>query len=174
MGYSRFPLPRRIWPGSIIGVTRLTDILTPQYIKAPLSATDKVGAIDELINLLAGHPAVVDLPAIRRAVFEREEVRTTGIGNGLALPHGKTGGVTDLVMAVGKPAKPIAFASIDRQPVSIIVLLASPLDKAGPHIRALAWVSRLLTIESFRHALDEAQDARQIMEIIEQHERALS
>ena len=153
---------------------RLSEILTPQYIQAPMSATDKAGAIDELVNLLAGHPAVIDLPAVRRAVLEREAVRTTGIGNGLALPHGKTGGVSDLVMALGKPAQPIEFDSVDRKPVNVIVLLASPLDKAGPHIRALAWVSRLLTIESFRHALDEAQDARQIMEIIEQHERALS
>ena len=112
-------------------------------------------------------------PAEVRAVWEREQVRTTGIGNGLALPHGKTAGVSDLVMALGKPAMPIDFDSVDRKNATVVVLLASPLDKTGPHIRALAWISRLLTIESFRHALEMARDGQTVMNAIEQHEKSL-
>ena len=152
---------------------RLSEILSPAYIKVPMAGRDKTAAVDELVELLADHPAVTDVAAVRKAIWEREQVRTTGIGNGLALPHGKTAGVSDLVIALGKPAAPIEFDSIDRKGVSVIVLLASPLDKTGPHIRALAWISRLLTLESFRQALDAARDGRTIMEIIEQHERSL-
>jgi mannitol/fructose-specific phosphotransferase system IIA component (Ntr-type) len=156
------------------GALRLSEILRPEYIKAPLVAMDKAAAVEELVELLAGHPAVSDVTAVRRAIWEREQVRTTGIGNGLALPHGKTAGVSDLVIALGKPAQPIDFDSVDRKGVSVIVLLASPLDKTGPHIRALAWISRLLTIESFRTALEAARDGRSIMDAIEQHERSLA
>ena len=152
---------------------RLSEILSPRCIKAPMTARDKAAAIDELIELLADHPAVTDVAAVRKAVWEREGVRTTGIGNGLALPHGKTAGVSDLVVALGKPEAPIEFDSVDRKGVSVIVLLVSPLDKTGPHIRAVARISRLLTIESFRQALEAARDGRTIMDIIEQHEREL-
>jgi mannitol/fructose-specific phosphotransferase system IIA component (Ntr-type) len=156
------------------GPLRLSEILSPEYIKVPMAAVDKASAIDELVELLAGHPAVSDIAAVRRAVWEREQVRTTGIGNGLALPHGKTSGVSDLVMALGKPAMPIDFDSVDRKSATVVVLLASPQDKTGPHIRALAWISRLLTIESFRHALEMARDGQTVMNAIEQHERSLS
>jgi mannitol/fructose-specific phosphotransferase system IIA component (Ntr-type) len=159
--------------GTGIGATRLSEILTPQYIKVPLAATDKSSAIEELVELLADHPSVTDVTAISKAIWEREQVRTTGIGNGLAIPHGKTAGVSDLVIALGKPAAPIEFDSVDRKGVSVIVLLVSPQDKTGPHIRALAWISRLLTIESFRQALEQARDSRAIMQIVEQHERSL-
>ncbi len=152
---------------------RLSEILSPKCIKVPMAATEKSAAIDELLQLLVGHPAVTDVPAVRKAILEREQVRTTGIGDGLALPHGKSAGVSDLVMAMGKPARPIDFDSVDRKGVSVIVLLASPLDRTGPHIRALASISRMLTMESFRLAIDSAKNPQQILDIISKHEQML-
>ena len=152
---------------------RLTEILKPDDIKIPLAATTKNEAIAELVNLLADNKEITDAKKVLDAVLEREATRTTGIGNGLAIPHGKCTGTKDLVMAIGKPATPIDFQAIDGRPVSIIWMLSSPPDKTGPHIHALARISRLMTIDKFRHALLNAKDAKEAFDIIVQQENAL-
>lgn len=152
---------------------RLTDILKPQDIKVPLEAKTKTEAITELVNLLAEQHEVTDAKKVLEAVLDREATRTTGIGNGLAIPHGKCTGTNHLVMAVGKTGTPIDFQAIDGRPVTLIWLLTSPPDKTGPHIHALARISRLMTIDRFRHALAEAQSAQQIYDIIVQQENQL-
>src|ERR1051326_5171977 len=115
---------------------RLTDILKPHDIKIPLAAKTKNDAIAELVQTLADNQQVNDPKKVLEAVLEREATRTTGIGNGLAIPHGKFAGSNDLVMAIGKPETPIDFQAIDGRPVNIIWLLTSPPDKTGPHIHA--------------------------------------
>src|SRR5881628_3008949 len=99
---------------------RLTEILKPENIKVPLEATTKNDAIAELVQVLAKSGQISDPKKVLDAVLEREATRTTGIGNGLAIPHGKCSGTPDLVMAIGKPAQPIDFQSIDGRPVSVI------------------------------------------------------
>ena len=145
---------------------RLTEILKPANIKIPLVAVSKNDAISELVQMLASTGAVTDAKKVLEAVLDRESTRTTGIGNGLAIPHGKTTGTSDLVMAIGKPAQPIDFQSIDGRPVTIIWLLSSPPEKTGPHIHALARISRLMTIDKFRQALNAATTAEQMFVII--------
>ena len=152
---------------------RLTEILKPQNIKVPLQAKVKAEAIGELVNLLAANGEVTDPKKVLDAVLERESTRTTGIGNGLAIPHGKCTGTDHLVMAIGRPATAIDFQAIDGRPVNLIWLLSSPPDKTGPHIHALARISRLMTIERFRHALSTADSAQQIYDIIVQQESQL-
>ena len=152
---------------------RLTEILKPSNIKIPLLATSKTDAIGELVNMLAANGAVTDAKKVLEAVLDRESTRTTGIGQGLAIPHGKTTGTPDLVMAIGKPAQPIDFQSIDGRPVTIIWLLSSPPEKTGPHIHALARISRLMTIDKFRQALNAAQTADEMFQIITQQEAQL-
>jgi fructose-specific phosphotransferase system IIA component len=152
---------------------RLTEILKPANIRIPLHATSKTDAISELVQMLASNGAVNDPKKVLEAVLDRESTRTTGIGNGLAIPHGKTTGTNDLVMAIGKPEKPIDFQSIDGRPVTIIWLLSSPPDKTGPHIHALARISRLMTIDKFRQALNAAESAEQMFEIIATQESQL-
>jgi len=152
---------------------RLTEILKPENIKVPLQAKTKTEAIGELVELLAQQKQVADATKVLDAVLEREATRTTGIGNGLAIPHGKCGGIEQLVMAVGKPQTPIDFQAIDGRPVNLIWLLASPPDKTGPHIHALARISRLMTIERFRSAMATATTAQQVYDIIVEQENAL-
>ena len=152
---------------------RLTEILKPQDIKVPLQATHKNDAIAELVNLLAANGRIKDSGNVLSAVLDREATRTTGIGNGLAIPHGKCPGTDQLVMAIGKPATPIDFQAIDGRPVSIIWLLASPPDKTGPHIQALARISRLMTIDKFRQAIAAAQSPQEIYDLIEKQEATL-
>src|SRR5437763_8561887 len=145
---------------------RLTEILKPENIKIPLESTTKSEAIGELVTLLAGNGEVTDAKKVLDAVLERESTRTTGIGNGLAIPHGKCNGTDHLGMAIGRPATPVDFQAIDGRPVNLIWLLSSPPDKTGPHIHALARISRLMTIDKFRHALAEAKTAQDIYDAI--------
>jgi len=151
---------------------RLTELLEPGCIKVPLNATDKQAAIDELVDLLAEQGKITNAAEVKDAVWQRESTRTTGIGHGLAIPHGKVGQVDRLVMAIGRPAEPIDFKAIDGRPVSLIILLVSPADQTGPHIQALATVSRMMTNEKFRHAVREAESAEQVYRLIEEHEKA--
>jgi fructose-specific phosphotransferase system IIA component len=145
---------------------RLTDILKPERIKVPLAATGKRGVIEELVGLLAADGAVTDRERVLQAVLERESTRTTGIGGGLAIPHGKCSGVGDLAMALGKPAAPVDFESIDGKPVNLVILLVSPTDRTGPHIQALARISRIMSVDAFRHKLAAASDPRQVFQLI--------
>ena len=152
---------------------RLTEILKPQNIKVPVLAKVKTEAIAELISLLADNGEVVDPKKVLDAVMEREATRTTGIGNGLAIPHGKCNGTDHLVMAIGRPQTPIDFQAIDGRPVSLIWLLTSPPDKTGPHIHALARISRLMTIDKFRQSVANAKTAQELYDLIVQQEAAL-
>jgi len=152
----------------------LLEILSPGCIKAPLDSTDKRAVIDELVDLLASEGRVQDAKALKEAVWARETTRTTGIGHALAIPHGKSEGVSDLTMAIGKPAQPIDFASIDGKPVKLVVLLASPLDRTSDHIQALAKVSRLMAQEDFRSKVYGAGTPEQIYELLQQQEMAAS
>ncbi len=149
----------------------LLDILTPESIKAPLESTDKRGVIDELVDVLAGAGQVTQADALKEAVWVREQTRTTGIGHGLAIPHGKCEGVASLAMAIGKPAEPLDFEAIDSQPVKLVVLLASPVDRTSDHIQALARISRLMTLDDFRERIYGADDAAQIYELLAAEER---
>src|SRR5881227_2272401 len=152
---------------------RLIDILKPQNIKVPLDARQKTDAIGELVTLLATNGEVKDAKKVLDSVLDRESTRTTGIGNGLAIPHGKCNGTDHLVMAIGRPATPIDFQAIDGRPVNLIWLLTSPPDKTGPHIHALARISRLMTIDKFRAALAGAKTGQEMWDIISQQENQL-
>ena len=152
---------------------RLTEILKVENIKVPLEAKTKAEAIAELVNVLAASGEVTDAKKVLDSVLERESTRTTGIGNGLAIPHGKCVGAAHLVMAIGRPATPIDFQSIDGRPVNLIWLLASPPDQTGPHIHALARISRLMTIDRFRLSLVSAQSAQQLYDAIVQQESSM-
>lgn len=149
----------------------LLDILTPESIRAPLIAPDKKGVIDELVDVLAGVGRVPDAKALKDAVWTREQMRTTGIGAGLAIPHGKCPGMPGLAMAIGKPANPMDFEAIDGQPVKLIVLLASPPDRTSDHIQALARISRLMTMEAFRERIYAAASAAEIFDLLKSQEK---
>jgi len=148
----------------------LLDILTPDSVRAPLVATGKREVIAELVGVLSAAGRVPDPKALEEAVWNREQTRTTGIGHGLAIPHGKSAGIPKLAMAIGKPASPIDFEAIDGQPVRLVVLLASPPDKTSEHIQALARVSRLMTMEAFRTKIYEAETAEEIYSLIKEAE----
>jgi mannitol/fructose-specific phosphotransferase system IIA component (Ntr-type) len=146
--------------------------LTLERIRVPLQSADKTGIITELIDLLDASGGLVDRNVALEAVLKREAERTTGIGYGLAIPHGKTTGCKQLVMAAGKPAQPVDFQSLDRRPVTFVVLLVSPLDQTGPHIEALAKISSLMNMAEFRSSLDRVSTAAELHDLIATFESA--
>jgi len=152
---------------------RLTDILQPDCIKVPLTSTDKQAAIFELADLLCAHTPIEDPEELKQAIWARETTRTTGIGHGIGIPHGKCEGVDKLRMAVGIVAQGqgIEFGAIDKKPVDLVILLASPTDQTGPHIQALAKISRMLTDAVIRTQLKQSPDAQTLYDIIVQHEK---
>ncbi len=148
----------------------LLDILSPNCVKAPLLARDKRGVIDELVELLAAAGRVADAKGLKDAVWTREMTRTTGIGHGLAIPHGKSPGMSSIAMAIGKPVAPMDFQAIDAQPVRLVVLLASPPDRTSDHIQALARISRLMTMDQFRERVYAAGSAGEIYGLLKVQE----
>ncbi len=153
---------------------RLSDILKINHIKVPLTAKNKKDAIAELVKVLADAGEVKDASVLLNSVLERESTRTTGIGNGLAIPHGKCAGVDHLVIGIGKPETPIDFESIDGRPVNLMVLLASPPDQTGPHIQALARISRLMNVDAFRQSMRTATSAQEVLDAVVSQENAMA
>ncbi|PKL47641.1 MAG: PTS fructose transporter subunit IIA [Planctomycetes bacterium HGW-Planctomycetes-1] len=148
----------------------LTQILQPACVKVPLDGKDKQAVIAEIVGVLDANKLLINKDEVLQAIINREATRSTGIGSGIAIPHGKCKGVKELVMAIGISRQGIDFQSIDEKPVYIIVLLASPIDKTGPHIQALARISRLMLDEDFRSKLQNAPDARSLYELISSKE----
>lgn len=148
----------------------LTQILQPTCVKVPLDSNDKDSAITELVDMLSAANQIDDRDTVLEAVLIREQTRSTGIGSGIAIPHGKCSGVKELVMAIGIAKDPIEFDSIDQKPVSIIVLLASPTDRTGPHIQALARISRLMLDDKFKEQLQNSSSAEDVYDLINKKE----
>jgi len=148
----------------------LTQILKPACVKVPLESKDKESAIIELLDLLDSNGQLKDRQAALDAVMTREKTRSTGIGSGIAIPHGKCNAVSELVMTMGIVPEGMDFESIDGNPVKIIILLVSPLDQTGPHIQALASISRLMLDDAFKSKLEQASSADEVYNLLQTKE----
>jgi mannitol/fructose-specific phosphotransferase system IIA component (Ntr-type) len=126
----------------------VTDILNPACVRMPLVSRDKYGAIAELVDLLAAAGEIHDRDAVVQAVVDREKTRATGLAEGLAIPHGKSAGCSKL------------------EPADLVFLLASPVDEMGPHIQALARISRLWLDPQIRATALAADSAESLYRII--------
>ncbi|NBX36112.1 MAG: PTS sugar transporter subunit IIA [Planctomycetes bacterium] len=136
----------------------IRELLDPRAVLVPLKAVDRQGVLDELCDALGGTGAVSDVVQIKKAVWEREQQRSTGIGEGLAFPHGKCGSVVRPAIAVGRPSVPMDFGAIDRRPIRLIVLLASPPDRISDHIQVLHLISRIFSDAATRERICLAPD----------------
>jgi len=144
----------------------LTQILQPDCIKVPVENTDKEAVITELVDLLDANSLLLDRDIALDAVITRERIQSTGTGAGIAIPHGKCNAVKELVMAIGIAHEPIEFDSVDGKPVTILILLVSPADQTGPHIQALATISRLMLNGEFRHQLEKVTSSDEVYELL--------
>ena len=137
----------------------LADLIQENTIRAPLRATGRQGAISELVDLLSDEGCITNCELIKKAVWDRELQRTTGIGEGLAIPHGRCDQLEKMVLAMGRPTTPIDFSSPDKRPVELIILLVSPTENTSDHIQVLGKISRLMVDRSFREAAYATENA---------------
>jgi len=148
----------------------LTQILQPDCIKVPVENREKEAVITELVDLLDAKGLLSDRDSALEAVLIRERTQSTGTGAGIAIPHGKCSAVKELVIAIGIAHEPIEFNSIDGKPVTILILLVSPADQTGPHIQALATISRLMLNEEFRQKLEKVTSADEAYALLNDQE----
>ena len=148
----------------------LTQILQPDCIKVPVENRDKEAVITELVDLLDANGLLLDRDEALEAILTRERTQSTGTGAGIAIPHGKCNAVKELVIAIGIAHEPIEFNSIDRKPVTILILLVSPANQTGPHIQALATISRLMLNEEFRQQLEKVTSSDEAYELLNNQE----
>lgn len=151
---------------------KIMDFLSEKAVSANLAADNKKLAIKELVELLvgAGELKPKDNDKMVRVLLDREALGSTGIGQGVAIPHGKFEGVKKLVAAFGISKAGVDFESLDGEKVYIFFLLVAPDDSAGPHLKALARISRLLKDKYFRETLRHAADEKEILKVIRQED----
>lgn len=137
---------------------RLSELLNPQAITTRLKARSKRDAIVELVELLESAHGIQSQGEILDRVQRRETMMSTGIGNGVAIPHGKARAVDRLVAVCGVSREGIEFESVDGEPATLFVLLVAPESGGAMHVRVLANISRLLKEESVRRQLREAEN----------------
>ncbi len=151
---------------------RMSDFVVREAIVPDLPATNKEGVIRAMVESLraAGQFRGADLEDIIRAILKREFLGSTGIGRGVAIPHTKHNSVERLVGTVAISQKGIAFDSLDGEPVHVFVLLISPQDRPGDHLRALENVSRSLRDDNFVRALRSATTREEIIALLDRAE----
>jgi len=139
-------------------------------IKITLHSSTKDDLLRVLVDRAADGAEVADRDEVLRAVMDREEVLSTGIGHGVAIPHGKSSSVDGLVLVAGVTRQGVDFEALDGQPVHLFFLLVGPESAAGQHVKALSRISRLLRRESFRQRLIDAPDAETFYSVLAEAE----
>jgi mannitol/fructose-specific phosphotransferase system IIA component (Ntr-type) len=149
---------------------RLRDLLDESVVKVGLESRDKEETFEELIDLLVRAGRLTDRAGALEAVRLRESQGTTGIGQGVGIPHGKHASIPSLTAALGISKHGIEFDAADGQPVHLAFLLLARVDDPGPHIRALAEIARLVQTAGLYRRLIEAKSAAQVLDILDSEE----
>jgi PTS system nitrogen regulatory IIA component len=148
----------------------LSQLLLPASVSVEMKARDKRDAIVELVDLLEASHGVDSGGEILDRVLKREAMMSTGIGNGIAIPHGKAKVADRLLAACGVSRTGIDFDAVDKQPATLFILLVSPENIGGPHVKVLANISRLLKEDKVRDALKVADSSAAFLQILREAE----
>lgn len=151
---------------------RLSDILAVERVNVGLHADDKRGALEALAALFVQNDSSLDVETITRVFEEREALASTGVGSGVAIPHGRLSGVSRLMAAVGVAKRGVDFDAIDGRPAHILVAVLGPERQTGEHLKALARFSRLLRDENVRARLLAARTNAEAFQILLGEDRA--
>ncbi len=150
---------------------QILDILSLDNIKMNLESKNKKDVIKELVDVLVKSGKIKDKKRMVQILMEREELGSTGIGQGIAIPHGKADTVSELTAAFGLSQEGISFDALDGEAVNIFILLVAPEGAAGAHLKALARISSLLKDKYFRKSLLAAKTPEEIVKIIQEEEK---
>jgi PTS system nitrogen regulatory IIA component len=142
------------------------ELLQDDLVIEEIKATDKIGVIREFAGILQATGRVTDAEALVRVLLERESLGSTGIGDGVAIPHGKLSFISNMIVAFGRSSRGVDFQSLDAKPVYLFFLLVTPDNKPGDHLKALARISRILKNPDLRENLKRTSDRQELKRLI--------
>ncbi|MFH1715591.1 MAG: PTS sugar transporter subunit IIA [Elusimicrobiota bacterium] len=149
---------------------KILDFLSKDLVTVDLKASTKKDVITELVDLLHKSGKIKEKNNVVNILMEREDLGSTGIGQGIAIPHGKSDLVDSIYAAFGVSKKGVNFDALDGEPVHLIFLFIAPPDSAGAHLKALAKISHLLKDKYFRQSLLEAKSSDEVIDIIKEED----
>lgn len=149
---------------------KITDILSPSSIILGMQATTKEQVLEQLVASISATGAIADSAELLRVIMEREKLMSTGIGHGVALPHGKTKVVNRSIAALATLPTPVGFDSLDDEPVSIVLMLVGTEGNVGVHLRLLSRISRMVGSEQFRQQLLAAPSPQDVLDLFSSYE----
>lgn len=151
----------------------LYELLDKNSIVMSLKSRTKDGVLEEMVDVLDRAGKIRNRDGVLKAIVERERIMTTGIGNGVAVPHCKTPAVDRLIGGLGISREGVDFQAPDNEPARLIFILAAEENNPGPHVRALARLAKLLSNKGVREALLEARTADDLLQVLREKEQEL-
>ena len=145
---------------------KISEILNRDLLISNLQSKNKKGVLEELAGILVAQGKLQDLEKAVEVLLDREKLGSTGIGDGIAIPHGKIKDLGGVVASFGRSREGVDFESIDQKPAHLFFLLVAPENSAGIHLKALARISRLLKDPKFRESLMGAESKEELYQII--------
>ena len=145
---------------------QLPEIIEENNIIPELNAKDKKGVLEELAEVISRHEPSIDKGALVKVLVERERLGSTGIGDGVAIPHGKMNGVSRPVISFGRSKQGLDFDSMDGQPAHLFFLLIAPEDSSSVHLQVLAKIAKILKNRDFRKKLMEPGTKKELYQTI--------
>ena len=143
----------------------LVDLISLEIVKVPLSADNKPAVIRELVQILKDAGKIDSIDVVLEAIHKREDMGSTGLEQGIAVPHAKTDSISTLTISIGISPQGIEFNSIDGKPSRLFFLMLAPPDQSGPHIEALAESARLSRSSAFISTLVSARTPQEVVEL---------
>jgi len=145
---------------------KIVDLIKRDMVVPALQATDKRGILEELAAFMAENHPRIEREALARVLIEREQLASTAIGEGVAIPHGKLGSVGEIIACLGRAAGGVDFDSMDGQPTYLFFVLVAPESSTGAHLKALARISRVFKDPEFRKRLLAAPDRDSMYQVV--------
>lgn len=149
---------------------KIVDFLREEAVNIHLKSKEKRGVLEELIDLLVKTGEIENRAEMVAALLDREKLGSTGIGKGVAIPHAKSDAVRKVVAAFGRSPQGVEFESLDGEPAYLFFLIVAPIDSTGPHLKALARLSRFLRDKSFREALKKVESREEAFGLIKKED----
>ncbi len=145
---------------------KIVDLIKREMVVPALQATDKRGLLEELAAYMASQHPRIDRESLAKVLVEREQLASTAIGEGVAIPHGKLSSVNEIVACLGRVREGVEFDSMDGQPTYLFFVLVAPESSTGAHLKALARISRVFKDPEFRRRLLAAPDGDSMFQVV--------
>ncbi len=154
-------------------MVRISSMMNEEMVNLSLESETKEKVIEEMASAILRKKDIHDRDELIRAILDRENLESTGIGRGIAIPHARTNTIDEMVVVFGRSKTGVDFASLDGKPAQLFFLIVAPEREKSAYINVLARLSRLLRKDDFRKNLESASSAQKVIELIEKNEETL-